>query len=172
MRISHPHKISGTSDRSKAIENNRLNRPRRLIRFSIHLISPRGRPARLARGASDLLPDFQALTFCAFHRRAGLASIEARRFSGAFRADASISPWRDGRGDRGRPALWRDRVIGEDLAPFAERLVGGDEGGAALVAGADEFEQDGRFPVDYFAVGLFATRISRTRLPKRSVSNR
>ena len=35
--------------------------------------------------------------------------------------------------------------IGEDLAPFAERLVGGDEGGAALVAGADEFEQDGRF---------------------------
>ncbi len=32
--------------------------------------------------------------------------------------------------------------IGEDLAPFAERLVGGDQHGAAFVAGADELEQD------------------------------
>ena len=32
--------------------------------------------------------------------------------------------------------------IGEDLAPFAEGLVGGDEDGAALVAGADQLEQD------------------------------
>src|SRR5690606_37727215 len=62
------------------------------VRFSIHLVSPRGRPARLVRGASDLSPDFQALTFCAFHRSAGLASIEARTFSGTSREDTSISP--------------------------------------------------------------------------------
>jgi hypothetical protein len=31
MRISRLHKLSGTSDRSKAIEDNRLNLPRRLI---------------------------------------------------------------------------------------------------------------------------------------------
>ena len=31
--------------------------------------------------------------------------------------------------------------IGEDLSPFAEGLVGGDEHGAPLVAGADELEQ-------------------------------
>ena len=31
--------------------------------------------------------------------------------------------------------------VGEDLSPFAERLVGGDQHGAPLVAGADELEQ-------------------------------
>ena len=40
--------------------------------------------------------------------------------------------------DRGE----RHGGIGEDLAPLAERLVGGDEHGAAFVAGADELEQD------------------------------
>jgi hypothetical protein len=32
--------------------------------------------------------------------------------------------------------------IGEDLAPLTERLVCGDEDGAAFVAGTDELEQD------------------------------
>src|SRR5439155_11139049 len=31
--------------------------------------------------------------------------------------------------------------IGKDLSPFAERLVGGDEHGPALVASADQLEQ-------------------------------
>jgi hypothetical protein len=32
--------------------------------------------------------------------------------------------------------------IGEDLAPLTERLICGDEDGAAFVAGTDELEQD------------------------------
>ena len=40
-------------------------------------------------------------------------------------------------GGEGHGGVW------EDLAPFAERLVGGDEGGAAFVAGADQLEEDG-----------------------------
>jgi len=39
--------------------------------------------------------------------------------------------------DRGE----RHSGVREDLAPFAEGLVGGYEHGAALVAGTDEFEQ-------------------------------
>ena len=39
----------------------------------------------------------------------------------------------------------RHRLVGEDLAPFAERLVGGDEQGSPLVSGADEFEQHAGF---------------------------
>src|ERR1700678_4570124 len=35
-------------------------------------------------------------------------------------------------------------MSGEDLAPFAERLVGGDQQRSALVARADQFEQDAR----------------------------
>ena len=35
----------------------------------------------------------------------------------------------------------RHGLVGENLAPFAEGLVGGDEQGAALVAGADQLEQ-------------------------------
>jgi hypothetical protein len=43
--------------------------------------------------------------------------------------------------------------IGEDLAPLAEWLVGGDEGGASFVAGADELEQDGGFGLVLADVG-------------------
>ena len=39
----------------------------------------------------------------------------------------------------------RHRLIGEDLSPFAERLVSGDQQGSALVSGTDEFEQDAGF---------------------------
>ena len=35
----------------------------------------------------------------------------------------------------------RHRGIGEDLAPFSERLVGGYQQGPALVSGADQLEQ-------------------------------
>ena len=35
-------------------------------------------------------------------------------------------------------------MFGEDFAPFAERLVGGDQQRSALVACADQFEQDAR----------------------------
>jgi hypothetical protein len=34
------------------------------------------------------------------------------------------------------------RRVGEDLVPFAEGLVGGDEERAPLAAGGDEFEED------------------------------
>ena len=43
--------------------------------------------------------------------------------------------------DRGE----RHRGIGEDPVPFAERLVGGDEDGASLVAGADQLEEHAGF---------------------------
>ena len=33
--------------------------------------------------------------------------------------------------------------VREDLAPCPEWLIGGDQGGAAFVAGADQFKQDG-----------------------------
>lgn len=33
-------------------------------------------------------------------------------------------------------------LVGEDLVPFAEGLVGGDQQGSAFVAGADQFEED------------------------------
>src|SRR5712691_7368342 len=39
----------------------------------------------------------------------------------------------------------RHRLVGEDLAPFTERLVGGDQQGPPLVSGTDEFEQDAGF---------------------------
>ena len=39
----------------------------------------------------------------------------------------------------------RHRLVGEDLAPFAERLVGCDQQGTPLVSGPDEFEQDAGF---------------------------
>ena len=41
----------------------------------------------------------------------------------------------------------RDRhcLVREDLAPFAERLVGGDEEGSPLVAGADELKEHAGF---------------------------
>ena len=38
----------------------------------------------------------------------------------------------------------RHGLIGEDFSPFAERLVGGDEHGSALVSRADQFEQNAR----------------------------
>ena len=34
----------------------------------------------------------------------------------------------------------RHRVVGENLPPFAERLVGGDQQGSALVSGTDELD--------------------------------
>lgn len=35
----------------------------------------------------------------------------------------------------------RHGLVGKDLVPFAEGLVGGDQQGSALVAGTDQFEQ-------------------------------
>jgi len=39
----------------------------------------------------------------------------------------------------------RHRLVGEDLSPFAERLVGGDQQGSPLVSGTDELEPDAGF---------------------------
>src|SRR5690348_18274500 len=36
----------------------------------------------------------------------------------------------------------RHRLIGKDFPPLPERLVGGDQQGAPLVAGTDQFKQD------------------------------
>src|SRR5262249_6481447 len=33
------------------------------------------------------------------------------------------------------------RLVGEDFAPIAERLIGRDEQGSPFIAGADEFEE-------------------------------
>jgi hypothetical protein len=35
--------------------------------------------------------------------------------------------------------------IGKDAVPFSKRLIGGDQHGSPFIAGADEFEEDGRF---------------------------
>ena len=35
----------------------------------------------------------------------------------------------------------RHRLVGENLAPFAERLVGRDQQGPAFIAGGDQLEQ-------------------------------
>ena len=43
--------------------------------------------------------------------------------------------------------------VGEDLAPFAERLVGGDQQRPALVACADQFEQDARLRLVFGDIG-------------------
>ena len=41
----------------------------------------------------------------------------------------------------------------EDRVPGAKRLIGGDQSGSALVAGADQFEQDGGFGLAFVDVG-------------------
>ena len=47
----------------------------------------------------------------------------------------------------------RHSRVGEDLAPFAERLVGGDQQRSALVARADQFEQDARLRLALGEIG-------------------
>jgi hypothetical protein len=44
-------------------------------------------------------------------------------------------------------------MVREDLAPFAERLVGGDEERPPLVAGADELKEHAGFGLVFGAVG-------------------
>ena len=36
----------------------------------------------------------------------------------------------------------RHRLVGKDFSPLPEWLVGGDQQGAPLITGADQFEQD------------------------------
>ena len=36
-------------------------------------------------------------------------------------------------------------LVGKDLGPFAEGLVGGDQNGTAFVASADQFEENAGF---------------------------
>ena len=45
------------------------------------------------------------------------------------------------------------RGVGEDLVPFAERLVGGNEDGTHFISSADEFEQDTGFGLIFTDVG-------------------
>src|SRR5215216_3266592 len=47
----------------------------------------------------------------------------------------------------------RHCLVGEDLAPLTERLIGGDQQGSALVSGADQFEQDAGFGLILGEVG-------------------
>ena len=47
----------------------------------------------------------------------------------------------------------RHGLFGEDRAPVAERLVGGDEQGAVLVPGTDQFEQHAGFGLILTHVG-------------------
>ena len=47
----------------------------------------------------------------------------------------------DGRERHGR--------VGEDLSPFPERLIGGDEGRASFVPRADEFKENRRFRLTF-----------------------
>ena len=46
-----------------------------------------------------------------------------------------------------------DGGIRENLSPFAERLVRGDEDGPVFVAGADQFEEDSGFRLIFADVG-------------------
>ena len=47
----------------------------------------------------------------------------------------------------------RHSLIRKDLAPFAERLVGGDEEGSPLVAGADQLKEHAGFGLVFGDVG-------------------
>src|SRR5215469_7574771 len=47
----------------------------------------------------------------------------------------------------------RHCLVWEDLAPFAERLVGSDKEGSPLVAGADEFKEHAGFGLVFGDVG-------------------
>ena len=47
----------------------------------------------------------------------------------------------------------RHGLFGEDRAPLAERLIGGDKQGAVLVSGADQFEQDAGFGLVFADIG-------------------
>src|SRR5438105_542916 len=47
----------------------------------------------------------------------------------------------------------RHCLVRKDLAPFAERLVGGDQEGSPLVAGADELKEHAGFGLVFGDVG-------------------
>src|SRR5215831_9905607 len=79
----------------------------------------------------------------------GLACVRARRAGGSSRRLSQRS-WHDEPGGR-RP---RPSLPGpEDLAPFAERLVGRDEEGSSLVAGADQLKERTGFSLIFGDVG-------------------
>ncbi len=76
-------------------------------------------------------------------RRAGLGPREASRLVDRGLAPVALDVHFQNRGmvDEAVDGGERHGGVGEDLAPFAERLIGGDEEGSALVSGADQFEE-------------------------------
>src|SRR3954464_15863701 len=91
--------------------------------------------------------------------------VAARRFGGRFKCRAGWwSGWPAFAFERGTATIafdvhLEDRgvmdeaiddserhcLIGEDLSPLTERLVGGDQQGSSFVSGPDQFEQDAGF---------------------------
>ena len=79
--------------------------------------------------------------------RAGGASAEAAFAFEGGAASVALDVHLENRGvvDQAIDDGQRHRLVGEDLAPLPERLVGGDQQGPPLVPGTDEFEQDTGF---------------------------
>jgi hypothetical protein len=92
------NEIESAQSRPQVRAQSRRHRPAPVV--STHLRSAEsswssslgGRRPRLTRGTSDLSPDFQALTFCTFHRNAGQASIAALGFRNAHRGRIDLAP--------------------------------------------------------------------------------
>src|SRR3984893_7478085 len=88
---------------------------------------------------------------CRVDRRAAAASLAFERGATAVALDVHLE---DG-GMMNQAVDDRDRhcLVREDLAPFAEGLVGGDEEGSPLVAGADELKEHAGFGLVFGDVG-------------------
>src|SRR5258707_9033932 len=88
---------------------------------------------------------------CRVDRRPAAASLAFERGATAVALDVHLE---DG-GMMNQAVDDRDRhcLVREDLAPFAEGLVGGDEEGSPLVAGADELKEHAGFGLVFGDVG-------------------
>ena len=88
---------------------------------------------------------------CRVDRRPAAASLAFERDATAVALDVHLE---DG-GMMNQAVDDRDRhcLVREDLAPFAEGLVGGDEEGSPLVAGADELKEHAGFGLVFGDVG-------------------
>src|SRR5467141_4171504 len=80
---------------------------------------------------------------CRVDRRSAAASLAFERGASPVTLDVHL---KDG-GMVNQAVYDRDRhcLVWEDLAPFAERLIGSDEEGSLLVPGADEFKEHAGF---------------------------
>ena len=88
---------------------------------------------------------------CRVDRRAAAASLAFERGPASVAFDVHLED--GGVMDEAVDDSDRHCLVWEDLAPFAKRLVGGNEEGSPLVAGADEFKEHAGFGLVFGNVG-------------------